>query len=74
MFTYEFTLVALVLDLDEWFSTFVRDFEGPMFCVFLDFRLIELSTNESFGVKDSVLRIIVECVFRRITDTRRRDK
>ena len=42
-----------------------------MFLVALDFWIIHLATNQTFGIKDSVFRVGMESVLGSVTDTAR---
>ena len=43
--TYEFFVLALVLDLDVRFPSFIEHLEGEMFDIRLNFGIIELSPD-----------------------------
>jgi len=50
-------LVALVLDTDLGFATFVDDIERPMLHVGLNGRVVKTTPDQTFGVKHSVVWI-----------------
>jgi NAD-specific glutamate dehydrogenase len=62
---------TLDLDGDDGLSRLVLDLEGPVLHVALNLILIHLATNETLGVKDSVLGVGMEGVLGRVTDTER---
>jgi hypothetical protein len=45
----------------------------PMLLVTLDFRIVHLTTNQTFGIKDSVFRVGVEGVLGGVSDTARKN-
>ena len=57
-----------VLDLDARHPTLSGDLEGPMLHVALDFWVISLSSDESFGVEYGVFGIGMEYVLGGVTD------
>ena len=58
----EVTVLILVLDDDSGLAVFLGDLEGPMLHIALEFGIIHLATDETFGVKHCVCRIRVESV------------
>ena len=66
--------VALVVNLDDGLAGLLNDLERPVLHVLLNFRVVELATDETLRVEDRVLRVGVECVLRGITDTERRSE
>ena len=57
-----------MLDLDARLSTLPGDLERPVLHVPLDFRLVELAANETFGVEYGIFWVGVECILRCIAD------
>lgn len=55
--TYEFTFFAFEPDRDGWLSTFVNNIEWPVLHVFLKICFVHLTSNETFGIKNSVARV-----------------
>ena len=55
----------LMADVNE------RQENRPMFLVSLDFWIVHLATNQTFGVKDSVFRVGMESVLGGVADTAR---
>ena len=49
--TYEFLVLATVLDLDVWLSSFVDDLEGEVLDIGLDLGIGGFATNEALGVE-----------------------
>lgn len=68
-FRCESTILALVFNDNGGFSVLGGNLEWPVLHVTLDFGIIHLATDETFGVKDSVGRVGVESVLGRVTDT-----
>ena len=66
--TYELLLLALVLDLDDGLSTLVDDLVRPVLHVGLNISVRELSSDESLGVEDGVVRVHGDLVLGGITD------
>jgi hypothetical protein len=66
--TYELLLLALVLDLDDGLSTLVDDLVRPVLHVGLNIGIRELSSDESLGVEDGVVRVHGDLVLGGITD------
>ena len=48
----------------------VDDTERPMFHVALEFIVVHLTTDETFGVKHGILRVGVESILGRVSDPR----
>ena len=67
--TYEFTDVALVLDLDDRLVTPCDNLERPVLLVTLDLRVLEFTSDETFGVEDGIFGVGVESVLCGITNT-----
>ena len=68
MIAHEVFQLSPVLDLDARLPTLSGDLEGPMLHVALDFWVISLSSDESFGVEHGVFRVGVECILSGVTD------
>ena len=69
LFRVEFFVFALVFNHNDWFSLLsLFDFEGPMFHVRLDDRIIEFSTDESFSIEDGVIWVFGCLIFGSISD------
>ena len=66
--TYELLLLSLVLDLDDGLSTLVDDLVRPVLHVGLNISVRELSSDESLGVEDGVVRVHGDLVLGGITD------
>jgi hypothetical protein len=64
----EVTLLATVLDVDSGLAILVVDLERPVLHVLLHVSVVELTSDETLGVEDSVLRVGVEGVFGGVTD------
>jgi hypothetical protein len=61
-------LFSLVLDLDDGLSSLVNDLVRPVLHVGLNIGVRELSSNESLGVEDGVVRVHGDLVLGGITD------
>lgn len=66
--TYENLLLTPVLDLDGGFAGTADDLEGPVLHVGLNLSIIELSSNQSLGVENSVVRVHGDLVLGGVTD------
>ena len=68
--TYKIPELALVFDLNAWlfFSTLLRDLEGPMPHVMLNFQVIKLAVDGTLAKEDSVFGVGVEGVLRNVAD------
>ena len=55
-FTYEFLLLASVLDTNIGLPGLVEDFEGEVLDVVLHFEVIKLAADETLGVEDTEIR------------------
>jgi hypothetical protein len=62
------TLLATVLDVDSGPAILVVNLEWPVLHVLLHVSVVELTSDETLGVEDSVLRVGVEGVLGRVTD------
>lgn len=51
--TYEFLVLATVLDPHVWLSGFVNDLEGEMLDIGLNFDIREFATNETLGIENT---------------------
>ena len=61
--THEVAKIATVLDLNRWLPPLVEELEWPVLPISLDLYVIELATDETFRVENSVLRIGVKGIF-----------
>jgi hypothetical protein len=51
--TYEFLILATILDPNVWLATLVDDLEGEVLDIGLHFSIGEFATNETFGIEDT---------------------
>jgi hypothetical protein len=65
---HELLLLASVFDLNDGLATFVNDLERPVLHVGLNLGIGELSTNQSLGVEDGVVRVHGDLVLGGISD------
>lgn len=68
--THEITSLALVVDLDSRLPTLVDHIEREVFNIPLEFIVIHLTTNETFGIKDSILGVGMESILGSVSNTR----
>jgi len=68
MTTYELLLLTTVLDLDDGLGSLVNDLEGPVLHVGLDLVVGELTTDQSLGVENGVVRVHGDLVLGGISD------
>lgn len=69
LFSMEFFGFILELYDNKWFTIKSRFyFERPEFDIFLDSRISKLSTDKSFGIKDSVNRVSNTLIFSSFTN------
>ena len=54
---YEFLLLSPTGDLDVWIATLVRDCEGEVFDIGLNFDIAELASDETLRVEDGVVGV-----------------
>lgn len=66
--THKLLVLSSVLDLDDGLSTLVDNLERPVLHVGLNLVVGKLSTNQSLGVEDGVVRVHGDLVFGGITD------
>ena len=60
----EFLNLAFELDDNVWFSILTSlDFEGPMFHICMNNWIGEFSSDKSFCVENSVVRILGDLIF-----------
>lgn len=64
------TVIALVLNGNGGFAVLLRNLERPVPHITDDIGIVHLTTDETFGVKDSVGGVGVESVLGRVTDTK----
>lgn len=67
--THEFTCFALVVDLYGRLPTLIDDTERPVFDVALEFIVVHLTANETFGVEHGIFRVGMEGILGRVSDT-----
>ena len=51
--TYEFLVLATVLNLDIWLPILVDDLEGEVLDVGLDFKIEEFTTDKTLNFEDT---------------------
>lgn len=68
----EGTILTLVLDHDSGFAILLGYLERPVLDVALELGIIHLTTDETFGVKNCVLRVGVESVLGGVTNTNKK--
>jgi len=56
LFTHEFLLLALVLNMNIGLPSLVEDLEREALDVILHFEVIKLAANEMLGVEDTEIR------------------
>lgn len=61
-------VLALVLDLDGRLLVLLDDLEWPMLLITLNIGILDLATNETFGIEDSVFRVSVVSVLRGVAN------
>lgn len=66
--TYELLGLSSVLDLDNGLGSLVNDLERPVLHVGLDLGISPLSTNQSLGVENGVVRVHGDLVLGGITN------
>jgi len=49
--TYEFLILATILNPDVWLATLVEDLEGEVLDIGLHFRFGEFATNETLSIE-----------------------
>jgi len=69
VWTYEFTGATLVVDLDSRLTGLVDDVKRPVSHISFQFIGLHLSTDETFGIKDSIFGIRVESILGRVSNT-----
>ena len=55
--TYEFLGLATVLNLNVGLAILAEDLEGEVLDIRLHFGVVELATNESLSVEDTVINV-----------------
>ena len=63
--TYEFFLLAAIFDADVGFTSLAENLEWEMLEIRLDFGIIELASNETFCVEDTVGQVLDGDIARR---------
>lgn len=56
--THEFLLLSLVFNLDDRLAALVEYSEWPVLHVRLYFSIVEFTTDQSFGIEDSVVGVL----------------
>ena len=51
--TYEFLVLAAILDPNVWFATLVNDCEWEVFDIGLHFSIGEFAANETLGIENA---------------------
>ena len=64
--TYEFFLLATIFNADVGFTSLAEDLEWEMLEIRLDFGIIELASNETFCIEDTVGEVLQRDIARRL--------
>jgi hypothetical protein len=62
-------LISTVFYTDVGLAVLLDDLEGPVLHVLFDFWVVNLATNETLGVEDSIFRICGKCILGGISDS-----
>jgi len=67
--TYKIFIITTVLYTDVGFTVLLDDLERPVLHVLFDFRVVNLTANESLGVEDGIFGVCGKCILGGISDS-----